>query len=307
MAETAGRIHRRTAARAAAAALTAGLVATGTSAVATESPQPSAAAAEPAQAPAAAAAAAAVTPRFALYGANSAGTLYAYTGNGKGGLTARANKGSGWTGVSAILQVDNDNKANGLSEGLWFRETNGNLGYLKFEGEKPVKAGYGWNIYNNKLVSPGNIGGAAAGDLLARDTKGNLYVYLGYGTGKVTARIKVATGWNTYSEIAGNGDLTGDGRNDVVARDKAGVLWLYKGTGNQKAPFAKRTEIGSGWNQYNRLVSTGDISGDGRTDLLARNAKGELYLYKGTGKAAAPYQAKVKVGTSGWNSYTFLF
>ncbi|MFJ1901526.1 MULTISPECIES: FG-GAP repeat domain-containing protein [unclassified Streptomyces] len=306
MAETAGRIHRRTAARAAAAALTAGLVATGTSAVAADSPLPSAAAAEPAQAPAAVAPAAAVTPRFALYGANSAGTLYAYTGNGKGGLTARADKGSGWTGVSAILQADNDHKADGYSDGLWFRETNGNVGYLKFEGEKPVKVGSGWNIYN-KLVSPGNIGGAAAGDLLARDAKGDLYLYLGYGNGKVTKRIKAGSGWNIYSEIAGNGDLTGDGRNDVVARDKSGVLWLYKGTGSQKAPFAGRTRIGTGWNQYNRLVSTGDISGDGRTDLLARNAKGELYLYEGTGEAASPYRAKVKVGTGGWNGYTFLF
>ncbi|MFF3172297.1 FG-GAP repeat domain-containing protein [Streptomyces sp. NPDC057900] len=306
MAETAGRIHRRTAARAAAAALIAGLVATGTSAVAAGSPQPSAAAAEPAQAPAAAAAAAVVTPRFALYGANSAGTLYAYTGNGKGGLSARANKGSGWTGVSALLQVDNDGKANGYSEGLWFRETNGNVGYLKFEGEKPVKVGSGWNIYD-KLVSPGNIGGAAAGDLLARDAKGDLYLYLGHGDGTVTKRLKAGYGWNVYSEIAGNGDLTGDGRNDVVARDKSGVLWLYKGTGSQKAPFAGRTRIGSGWNQYDRLVSTGDISGDGRTDLLARTAKGELYLYEGTGKAAAPYRARVKVGTSGWDGYKFLF
>ncbi|WP_329613335.1 VCBS repeat-containing protein [Streptomyces brevispora] len=305
MAKTSGRNHKRTAVRAAAAALTAALVATGTSAVAADTPQPSLSAAKQPSAAAAKAAAAAAS-NFALFGVNSSGTAYAYRSNHKGGLTARSLNGSGWTGVNAMLQVANTQKADGDSDGIWFRESNGNLGFLKFDSETPVKAGSGWNIYD-KLVSPGNIGGAAAGDILARDTKGDLYLYLGYGTGKVTARIKVGSGWDIYSEIAGNGDLNGDGKNDIVARDKSGVLWLYKGTGNQKAPFAKRTKIGSGWNQFNRLVSTGDITEDGRTDLLARDKAGALWLYKGTGVAAAPFAAKVKIGTSGWNSYKFLF
>ncbi|TRV76835.1 hypothetical protein FKN01_17390 [Streptomyces sp. 130] len=302
MAKTTGRHHTRIAARAAAAALTAALVATGTSAVAADAPQPSlsASANQPATAPAAAAAAA--TPAFRLYGANSAGILYSYGANGKGGLTARAYSGKGWTGVSALMQVDHQN--NGRSEGLWFREENGNMGYMEFDGT-PVKIGYGWNIYS-KIVSPGQIGGAAGGDMLAVDTKGDLYVYLGYGDGTITKRIKAGYGWNIYSAIAGNGDLNGDGKNDVVARDKSGVLWLYKGTGNQKAPFAKRTKIGSGWNQYDRLVSTGDINEDGKTDLIARKG-GELYLYSGTGNASAPYKAKKLIGTSGWNAYKFLF
>ncbi|MYY03854.1 VCBS repeat-containing protein [Streptomyces sp. ATexAB-D23] len=300
MAKTTGRHYTRTAARAAAAALTAALVATGTSAVAADAPQPSLGAA--ADQPAAAVSAAAATPSFALYGVNSAGTAYSYSPDGKGGLTAREVSGSGWLGVSAMMQVDN--QVDGKSDGLWFRETNGDMGYLKFDSSS-VKIGYGWNIYN-KIVSPGQIGGAAAGDILAVDTKGDLYVYLGYGDGKVTKRIKAGYGWDIYSEIAGNGDLNGDGKNDVVARDKSGVLWLYKGTGNQNAPFAKRTQIGSGWNQYDRLISTGDVDLDGRTDLIARKG-GELYLYSGTGNAAAPYKAKKKIGTSGWNSYKFLF
>ncbi|MCG7523666.1 FG-GAP-like repeat-containing protein [Streptomyces sp. OfavH-34-F] len=292
----------RIAARAAAAALTAALVATGTSAVAADAPQPTlgAAADQPSAAPAQAAAA--VTPHFSLYAVNSAGTAYAYGPNGKGGLTARETMGSGWVGVSAMMQVDN--QVDGESDGLWFREDNGDMGYLKFDSSA-VKIGYGWNIYK-KIVSPGQIGGAAAGDILAVDSKGDLYVYLGYGDGRVTKRIKAGYGWDIYTQIAGNGDLNGDGKNDVVARDKAGVLWLYKGTGSQSAPFAKRTKIGSGWNTYNTIVSTGDITLDGKTDLLARKG-GELYLYKGTGNATAPYAPKVRVGTSGWDSYKFLF
>ncbi|MFJ4501660.1 FG-GAP repeat domain-containing protein [Streptomyces sp. NPDC088864] len=307
MAKTTGRHHMRIAARAAAAALTAALVATGTSAVAADAPQPTlgAAQSQPAAAPASAAASVPI-PYFSLYAVNSAGTAYAYGPNGKGGLTTRVKKGSGWVGVSAMMQVDHRDAegVDGESDGLWFREDNGDMGYLKFDSSA-VKIGYGWNIYK-KIVSPGQIGGAAAGDILAVDSKGDLYVYLGYGDGRVTKRIKAGYGWDIYTQIAGNGDLNGDGKNDVVARDKAGVLWLYKGTGSQSAPFAKRTKIGSGWNTYNTIVSTGDITLDGKTDLLARKG-GELYLYKGTGNATAPYAPKVRVGTSGWDSYKFLF
>ncbi|MCX5143578.1 VCBS repeat-containing protein [Streptomyces sp. NBC_00338] len=305
VAKTSGRKHRRIAARVAAAALTAALVGTGTSAVAADSPQPSLG--SPAAAPSAAtAAAAAVTPNFALYGLTSGGSAYAYRSNGKGGITSRELKGSGWQGVSNLLQVANTQKSSGDADGIWFRESSGYLGYLKFDASTPVKVGSGWNIYN-KLVSPGNLGGAAGGDLLGRDSGGTLYLYLNKGNGTLTSRYKVGAGWNAYSQIAGNGDLSGDGKNDIVARDSAGVLWLYKGTGNYKAPFAARTKIGAGWNTYNQLISTGDITEDGRTDLVARDKTGALYLYKGTGKASAPFGGRVKIGASGWNSYRFLF
>jgi hypothetical protein len=286
--------------------MTAALVGTGTSAVAADSPQPSLG--SPAEAPAAAttAAAATVTPNFALLGVTTGGDVYAYRSNGKGGITSREHTGSGWEGVSNLLQVSNVPKTSGDADGIWFRESNGYLGYLNFDATTPSKVGTGWNIYN-KLVSPGNIGGAGAGDLLGRDSGGSLYLYLGLGTGKLTSRYKVGSGWNIYNQIAGNGDLSGDGRNDLVARDAAGVLWLYKGTGNYKTPFATRTKIGAGWNTYNQLVSTGDITQDGRTDLVARDKTGALYLYKGTGNASAPFGGRVMIGASGWNSYRFLF
>ncbi len=170
----------------------------------------------------------------------------------------------------------------------------------------PTLIGNGWNIYN-RVLSAGNLGGAAADDLLARDSSGVLYLYLGYGTGKLTSRYKVGSGWNIYTDITGKGDLTGDGKDDIVAKDSSGVLWLYKGTGDYKAPFTSRTKIGGGWNTYNSIVSVGDIDLDGITDLVARDTTGALYLYKGTGNASAPFASRVKIGSGGWNTYRLLF
>ncbi|MET7860038.1 FG-GAP-like repeat-containing protein [Streptomyces sp. NPDC005318] len=100
-------------------------------------------------------------------------------------------------------------------------------------------------------------------------------------------------------------DLTGDGRPDLVGRDGSGVLWLYKGTGNAIAPYAARTKIGAGWNTYNSLTSTGDLTGDGKADLVARDSSGVLWLYKGTGNATTPYATRTKIG-AGWNTYNAL-
>ncbi|WP_328950990.1 FG-GAP repeat domain-containing protein [Streptomyces sp. NBC_00184] len=288
----------------AAAAITAALVGTGTSAVAADSPSPVApSAVNSAEQPAAATTAAAATVSSALYGIDKAGNSYGYTQDQKGGFLARkSNSYDNWSDIKDLAQVNNATDTK--TDGLWARDYSGHLMYLPWDSAGS-QVGSGWNIYN-KIVSAGNFGGAGAGDLLARDSSGVLYLYLGTGTGKLTTRYKVGSGWNTYSQIAGNGDLSGDGKHDLVAQDKSGVLWLYKGTGNYKAPFAARTKIGPGWNAYNLLISTGDLDYDGRADLLARDKDGILWRYSGTGNASSPYKARVKIG-GGWSTYRLLY
>ncbi|THA78968.1 VCBS repeat-containing protein [Streptomyces sp. A0642] len=283
MAKISGRLSRRATTRLAVAAITAALVGTGASAFAAEVGD---------------------APMYGIAGVDSTGASYYYAPNGEGGLQPRAAYDTGLKDVTFLGRVDND--ADNLADGRWQTNAAGVLSYAA-EGNLPLEnVGHGWGIYN-KLVSAGNVGGGEAGDLLGRDASGYLYLYLGYGDGTVTKRYTVGGGWNAYTQIAGNGDLTGDGKNDIVARDKAGVLWLYKGTGNYKAPFASRTKIGAGWNTYNTVFAPGDINLDGRTDLIGRDADGALYLYAGTGNAAAPYGSRVKIGNGGWNTYRLIF
>lgn len=47
-------------------------------------------------------------------------------------------------------------------------------------------------------------------------------------------------------------------------------------------------KVGAGWNIYNALVAYCDVSGDGHPYLIARDAKGVMWQYRGTGKAALP-------------------
>ncbi|MEV0787492.1 VCBS repeat-containing protein [Streptomyces sp. NPDC050423] len=120
-----------------------------------------------------------------------------------------------------------------------------------------------------------------------------------------TARARIGGGWNTYNALTKLSTLKADGTGDLVARDKAGVLWLYKASGKTSAPFSARSKVGGGWNTYTQLAGPGDLTGDGKADLLARDSTGVLWLYRGTGSTSTPFTARTRIG-SGWNAYTQL-
>ncbi|QNP66011.1 FG-GAP repeat domain-containing protein [Streptomyces genisteinicus] len=296
--------------RVAAAAIAAALVATGAGVAVADGPQHTATgAAQAARAAQAASAPAPAVERSAARGEyrNLHGltgpTLYDYIPDGRGGYVTRGWVTDQWRDVKNATQADNDR--DGVADDFYVWFTDGHLAYLSEEGEY-VQLGGGWNAYD-KAYSPGDLGGAAGSDIIARDSGGTLWIYLGYGDGRLTGRTEIGGGWQVYSQIAGVGDLSGDGRNDIVARDGSGVLWLYKGTGDYKAPFEPRTEIGGGWNLFNTLVGVGDLDFDGVNDLVARDTAGALWRYSGTGNAAAPFEPRVKIGSSGWNAYRVIF
>ncbi|MCK7626431.1 VCBS repeat-containing protein [Streptomyces sp. RS10V-4] len=246
----------------------------------------------------------AANPVFPLFGVDSSGGTYYYGPDGNGGLTAREKLDD--LGAVRANQQAVDSNGDGYSDGVWLWDPNGNLVYSADDSTDVTQVGGGWNIYD-KVLAPGNLGGAQQYDILARDRSGVLWLYLGYPDGTVTTRTKVGAGWQIYDQIAGKGDLTGDGKADIIAREKStGDLYLYKGTGDRTAPFAARQKIGTGWGGYNALLSTGDLDLDGKTDFIARDTSGRLFAYYGTGNAASPYKARVQIGT-GWNIYTKLF
>ncbi|GGP33813.1 FG-GAP repeat domain-containing protein [Streptomyces melanogenes] len=167
---------------------------------------------------------------------------------------------------------------------------------------KRTKVGSGWQVYN-QIEAAGNLAGAPAGDLIARDASGVLWLYQGDGAGNFTARVKVGAGWQIYNKLAGGSDLTGDGRPDLLATDTSGVLWLYKGTGSASAPFATRTRVGGGWQIYNQITAVGNIAGGPAGDLVARDASGVLWLYQGNG--TGNFTSRVRIG-GGWNAFSQL-
>ncbi|MEU5438439.1 VCBS repeat-containing protein [Streptomyces sp. NPDC020719] len=162
-----------------------------------------------------------------------------------------------------------------------------------------------WQQYT-ALTTLGPTTVHSSGDLVARDKSGVLWHYQGTGNDSIfTTRTRVGGGWNIYNTIVGTDDVSGDGRSDLIARDASGVLWLYRGTGETGAMFAPRTKIGGGWDIYTAIIAAGDVTGDGKADLVARDTAGVLWLYRGTGNPTAPYAPRTKIG-GGWNTYTAI-
>ncbi|MGW1768366.1 FG-GAP repeat domain-containing protein [Streptomyces sp. NPDC002073] len=256
-----------------------------------------------------------VTERFRVVGRAADGELYDYRGTGKAsrpfqsvelvGYSLNWNQYSALTrlGPVTVQSTGPGAVARDKSGVLWFYRMAGHGGIYKDR----LKVGAGWNAFNS-LTGVSDLTGDKKADLLARDTAGTMWLYPGTGNPAAPfgAKAKVGAGWHIYNQLVGGTDVTGDGKADLIVRDASGVQWLYAGTGVAAKPFAVRAQIGTGWQTYNSVVAPGDLNSDGKADLVARDASGALWYYQGTGAAAKPFAARVKVG-SGWQKYNLLF
>ncbi|MET7733885.1 FG-GAP-like repeat-containing protein [Streptomyces sp. NPDC005402] len=161
----------------------------------------------------------------------------------------------------------------------------------------------GWNQYD-VLTSPGDVSGDGRPDLVARNSStGTVYLYKGTSAGKLSARVKLYDNWKGYKKILGAGDLDGDGIGDLLTQDKSNELWRYDGKGN--SAFKARVKVFNDWGaSYNVVVGVGDITGDGRVDLVSRDTSGTLYRNNGNGKGS--FGGRTKIAT-GWQGYKALF
>ncbi|MFE7381584.1 FG-GAP-like repeat-containing protein [Streptomyces zhihengii] len=287
-----------------------------------------------------------------LFARNTAGELSFYRGTGDAArpFEGKVPAGSGWNMFNALVSVD-DLDADGRAD-LLARTVSGALYRYSSTGAggfaPRVQIDTGWNAVN-QFANAGNVSNWGKEDLAGLDTQGTLWWYLDRNNGNFSGRERISDvggwkgatiavtssldddsypeilqirdgglynfgvdgtayriggGWGVYNTLVGPGDLSGDGKGDMVARDGSGTLYLYRGNGSGTG-FAAKQRIGTGWGQFNALLGAGDISGDGRADLIARATDGRLYLYEGTGVAASPFKAKKLIG-SGWGSFTAL-
>jgi hypothetical protein len=257
-----------------------------------------------------------VTERHQILGRTPAyGDLYDYHGTGRGSKVFDQGDLVGgalnWNRYSAITKLG-PATVQSTGPGAVARDTNGVLWFLRMAWDggvflDPLKVGGGWNAFNS-LTGVSDLTGDKRADLLARDSAGKLWLYPGTGVTSrpFGTRAQIGHGWQIYNTITGGTDLTGDRKPDVLARDSAGKLWLHAGTGVAAKPLGGRVQVGTGWQIYNTVLAPGDLSSDGKPDLIARDTAGVLWYYPGTGVAAKPYATRVRVG-GGWQKFNLVF
>jgi hypothetical protein len=159
----------------------------------------------------------------------------------------------------------------------------------------------GWKQYD-VLTSPGDVTKDGRPDLIARNAStGAVYLYKGTSTGTLSARVKLYDNWKTYKKVVGVGDLNGDGIGDLVAQDTANNLYRYFGTGS--GTFTSRVKLFGSWGgSYNAVVGVGDLTGDGRADLVSRDSAGYLYRNNGDGKGSFGARTRISAGYGGYKA-----
>ncbi|WP_146610544.1 MULTISPECIES: FG-GAP repeat domain-containing protein [unclassified Streptomyces] len=244
-----------------------------------------------------------------LLALNSSGLVYSYRGTGTGGLRARQATSGKLFPAGTLLVPFGDTNGDRCNDVL-VRQGNELRAYrpgcdgIVSASSPSTLIGSGWAQYN-VIVSPGDVNGDGINDLVARQTTtGDMYFYAGTSTHKLTPRVRIGTDWRLYTKIVGAGDLNGDGRGDLLAVDKSGALWRYYG--KAAGAVTPRTKIASNWGAaYTTVVGAGDLTGDGRADIVARDGSGKLYRFSGTG--AGTLSGPAEIGTSGWSAYAGLY
>ncbi|WP_052434105.1 FG-GAP-like repeat-containing protein [Streptacidiphilus melanogenes] len=108
-----------------------------------------------------------------------------------------------------------------------------------------------------------------------------------------------------FNLVLAAGDMNGDGSPDLLIRSKSGALYRFwgLGVGVVELNSSKKTLLGTGWNQYTRILAPGDLTGDGITDVVGIDRSGVMWLHPGT--ANGGLGSRVRVG-SGWNSFNLV-
>lgn len=233
-----------------------------------------------------------------VFGRDLSGQAYLYQGLGAGRLGDRFGFGNNWN-YQALIVGQGGIPAHGKGD-LWGRTSDGSLfGYAGLNNgnftDREQLAGAGAFPVNEIGISLASSVNTSSFPSMLWTYDGNLY----------QEGDHIGGGWGVYKSLVGVGDLNNDGYGDLLALDGSNVLWFYESKGTVVG-FFDRVRVGGGWGAYNKLLGAGDLTGDGRADLVARGTDGALYVYPGTGSGTAPFSDRVKIGTGGWNGFTKL-
>lgn len=135
------------------------------------------------------------------------------------------------------------------------------------------------------LTAPGQIGGARAADLVGRvRSSGQMVGFVNSGRKNIGGIDATGDVVATADLLLNVGDWDGDKHGDVMTRSaESGDIYLRKGDG--EGHFGQPVRAGEGWGAISSITPVGDVTGDGKPDLVGKRKSGQMRLYPGDGRS----------------------
>ncbi len=246
----------------------------------------------------------------------SDGSLFDYFGSGLytdgfGGFGGRQQIGSGWNGFSQVFREDNWDGDG--TEAVLAVTTDGRLFEYKSDGVgdfatgNGILIGSGFNAFNT-IIPVTNWFGDGRPGFIGRTPAGAIRVYVGNEQGGFSDGngTQIGTGFNGFNSLISVGTWRGNGDEALIGRTPDGVLHLYQSNEQGGWVNAGGEQIGTGFNQFSRLFSTGDWSGDGLIDLMAVTPGGNMVMYTTDGHGNWQTGNGIVIN-GGWQAATAIF
>jgi Ca2+-binding RTX toxin-like protein len=226
---------------------------------------------------------------------NATGDLYVYKSDAGGGTSFTGQSISYVDPVWAVVPQTGDFNGDGRADILFRNTTTGEVYVwnsqtgstaVNFLGQSLGTVGTNWSI---KGVGDFNADGRA--DVLWRSDAGDVYVWLDSPTGAPVMTGQTISSVGIDWSILGIGDFNGDGREDILWRHTDGELYVWNSqTSSAAVNFLGQSlgVVGLDWS----VAAIGDYDGDGRADVLFRNADGRVYLWNSNDTGAVGFQGQ---------------
>jgi len=164
-----------------------------------------------------------------------------------------------------------------------FVQTGGQLGF-----GAPTVLATGWSG-KDLVAAVSDVTGDGRADVMARDkATGRTGIFPGDAAGHLGSALRSTTRFAGADVLVGVGDWNRDGRDDLVGRVRATHrLLLYPGAG--AGTFGPSRVLSTDGSGYDLAAAAGDLTGDGRPDLVARaGSRLSLLASTASGGLAAP-------------------